>query len=179
MHRRPAALLLAFALVAITHGAVLGEEVTLTGTAPAGETVYLFFTGPNLPAGGVDLVHLDAVATGEPETFTTVTAGDDGRWRYRWKTAGLGIDPGTYTVYASDRPAAHNDLGTSDATYSTLAVSLRRPGLVIDGPDETPKETPTTRVEETETPETPATTTPSPGLAAAAALALLIAKRRP
>lgn len=182
--RRISAALLLLALVALTDGAVLGEEVALTGTAPAGETVYLFFTGPNLPAGGVDLVHLDEVETDKPETFTTVTAGDDGRWRYRWKTAGLGIDPGTYTVYASDRPAAHDDLGKSGAAYSTLAVTLQRPGLVIAEPVETPAETPTTQTEkpeETGAPETPTTTAASPApvaAAVAALLLLLIAKRR-
>lgn len=180
MHRISAALLLLLALVTLTDGAVLGEEVALTGTAPAGETVYLFFTGPNLPSGGVDLVNLDRVETDRPETFTTVTAGDDGRWRYRWKTAGLGIDPGTYTVYASDRPAARDDLGKDRAAYSTLAVTLQRPGLVIDTPEETPAETPTTQVEEieeTEIPETPTATAASPALLTAA-LALLIARRR-
>ncbi|QSZ66060.1 hypothetical protein RJ40_00355 [Methanofollis aquaemaris] len=167
--RRASLGLLLIPLVALAAGAVLGEEIELTGTAPAGETIYLFFTGPNLPAGGVDLVDAAAVETGDPDTFTTVTVGDDGGWRYRWKTTGLGIDPGTYTIYASDRPTARDDLRTDDAVYSTLAVTLRRPALIVEtGEEETP---------ETEEQESPATRAATSATIAAAALALLV--RRP
>ncbi|QYZ78296.1 hypothetical protein E2N92_02040 [Methanofollis formosanus] len=182
MHLVSACLLLISLVAAVAAGAVMGEEVELMGTATEGETVYLFFTGPNLPAGGVNLENAATVETGNPDTFTTVTADDKGRWRYRWKTAGLGIDPGTYTVYASDHPAARDDLSASGAVYSMLSVTLRRPGLFLETGEEERTET-----EKQETPEdlepeprepgeqeTPTTRAAPSIIGVAAALALLI-----
>lgn len=120
------------AVSAATIEAVLGEDIPLSGTSTGGGDVYLFLTGPNLPAGGVSLDRLAPVATGSKSSFTVVSTGDDNRWNYRWKTAGLALDPGVYTLYASDTPAARGDLGARNAVYGTVGISLRSPGLTLD-----------------------------------------------
>jgi hypothetical protein len=120
------------AVSAATIEAVLGDDVPLSGTSTGGGDVYLFLTGPNLAAGGVSLDRLSPVATGSKSSFTVVSTGDDNRWNYRWKTAGLALDPGVYTLYASDTPAARGDLGARNAVYGTVGISLRSPGLMLE-----------------------------------------------
>jgi hypothetical protein len=52
-----------------------GSEVTLAGTSTGSDTVYLFVTGPNLPADGGRLDALQTpVRSGDPESFTTAGA---------------------------------------------------------------------------------------------------------
>jgi len=120
------------AVSAATIEAVLGDDVPLSGTSTGGGDIYLFLTGPNLASGGVSLDRLSPVATGSKSSFTVVSTGDDNRWQYRWNTAGLALDPGVYTLYASDTPAAKGDLGARNAVYGTVGISLRSPGLTLD-----------------------------------------------
>jgi|GEM_PF-3747628 len=67
---------LLFALAAAPAASALtvypGSEVTLAGTSTWSDTVYLFVTGPNLPADGgrLDAPHTP-VRSGDPESFTT------------------------------------------------------------------------------------------------------------
>jgi len=103
----------------------LGEEVRFNGTSTASATVHLMVTGPNLPAGGARLSDGAPVAAGNASTFTTVAAGEDGAWDYRWSTANLGLDPGTYTVWAVAAPNPADALG--NAPYSIARARLDRP----------------------------------------------------
>ncbi|MDV0443296.1 hypothetical protein [Methanorbis rubei] len=104
----------------------IGSEITLSGAAPGTSKVYLFMTGPNLPAGGVKLSNPSvASVTGEPDTFDSRPVNNN-MWTYKWQTSGQ-LDPGTYTIYAVDRPA--NRYSLSDASYSTYSVTLTRPGM--------------------------------------------------
>ena len=49
----------------------LGEKVVLRGQSPDADTVYLFMTGPNLPATGGKLTSpYKAVISGNPDSFT-------------------------------------------------------------------------------------------------------------
>jgi PGF-CTERM protein len=103
----------------------LGEEITLSGTNTDSETVYLFVTGPNLPSGGANLVDLAAVVDNDAATFTTETVNADNTWEYKWATANLNMDAGSYTVYAVATP--HNRDNLKSAKYATASVIVKKP----------------------------------------------------
>jgi len=132
-------LLLVFAgllLVAIPAGAVtvpLGDTLPLSGSAPGADSVYLFLTGPNLPANGVKLDDISVpVVTGVPSTFAQAPVDADGNWEYTWytRTAGGLPDAGTYTVYVVTEPVGRRDL-SGDVSFATIPVTLTRPTLTI------------------------------------------------
>jgi S-layer glycoprotein len=105
--------------------AYLGEEVDLTGRNTETSTTYLFVTGPNIPSSGG---RLDSprtpVADGDPASFTQAQVDTGGTWRYRWQTEGLGLDAGTYTIFAVSTPVSYPSLG--DTVYGTTTVDLAR-----------------------------------------------------
>ncbi len=115
------------ASAAATKTAFLGDMVTLSGSSPGSDTVYLFMTGPNLPANGVALNNINRRA--DMGGFTTTDVGPDGHWEYKWYTNQLGgkIDTGTYTVWVTDRPVDRSHLSESD--YSSISVTLKPPGI--------------------------------------------------
>ena len=104
---------------------MIGETITLAGSAPGATTIYLSMTGPNLDSAGVAL-HNPSLRAADGQ-FTTAKVSSSGRWEYKWNTAGIGLDAGTYTVYAVDRPVDRHNLG--DATYKTIPVTLRAGGI--------------------------------------------------
>ncbi|RXE55777.1 hypothetical protein ABH15_05985 [Methanoculleus taiwanensis] len=129
--------------------AYLGEEIPLSGASTGSETVYLFVTGPNLPAGGGSLESpFDPVVTGEPETFTTAPVRGDDTWSVRWDTAGTGLDGGKYSVYIVDAPVGRRDL--AGHSYAVVPVVLIGPGSV--GVVETPAAETTAELTTTPTP---------------------------
>lgn len=101
--------------------AVIGETITLAGSAPGATTIYLYMTGTNLDSAGVTL-HNPSLKAADGQ-FTTARVSSSGRWEYKWNTAGTGLDAGTYTVYAVDRAVDRRNLG--DASYKTIPVTLR------------------------------------------------------
>jgi len=104
----------------------LGQEIKLSGTNSETDTVYLFITGPNLPGNGGRLTDPRmAVTNNDGTTFTTADVMDDNTWEYKWQTANLNIDAGTYTVYALATPNDRNNLG--DAQYATVSLIVRKP----------------------------------------------------
>jgi len=114
----------------------LGEQVLLAGTNTESDTVYLFMTGPNLPSAGGSLTNPRIpVRTGQPESFTAVSVDPDNTWEYRWFSGNLGIDAGTYTVYAVAGPASRTDL--SLWRYSTSSFSFARPFVTAGIPQAT------------------------------------------
>ena len=50
---------------------------------------------------------------------------DDNTWEYKWQTANLNIDAGTYTVYAVATP--HDKINLADTQYATVSVIIRKP----------------------------------------------------
>ena len=91
----------------------IGDTVRLSGYCYTSPTVYLFLTGPNLPANGVALDNINSRA--DQGGFTEVSVDSNDQWVYNWNTGSLGgnLDAGTYTVWAVDGP---NDLsGLSNA----------------------------------------------------------------
>lgn len=108
----------------------LGETITLHGVSYTGDSVYLFMTGPGLPANGVPLT--DTSKRADQGAFTVVGLNTDQTWSYKWDTARLEnhIDPGTYLVYAVNAPADASSL--TGHSYQTLSVYLKDSSLAKD-----------------------------------------------
>jgi hypothetical protein len=138
MVSRPFLLLLFITVLALVFPACavsvpLGDTLKLSGSAPGADTVYLYLTGPNLPANGVRLDNIAVeVITGVPSTFVRVPVAGDGSWEYSWntRTAGGMLDAGTYIVYVVTAPTGRQDLSGRDS-YGVISVSLTRPALTI------------------------------------------------
>jgi hypothetical protein len=112
--------------------AYIGDTIPLQGYSYGSSTVYLFLTGPNLPANGVALDNIYARA--DEGYFTRVNVDSNDRWAYKWGTnsAGGRLDAGTYTVWVVNGP---NDLShLNGAGYSTITVSLGTPGIALTPP---------------------------------------------
>ncbi|MCU0629256.1 MAG: DUF3821 domain-containing protein, partial [Methanoregulaceae archaeon] len=105
----------------------LGQEIKLSGTNSETDSVYMFITGPNLPANGGLLTDPRTAVNPFviPPSFTTTDVNDDNTWEYKWQTANLNIDAGTYTVYAVATPNAKDDLAGTQ--YGTVSVIIRKP----------------------------------------------------
>jgi PGF-CTERM protein len=106
----------------------LGQEVLLSGTNSETDNVYLFITGPNLPSdGGLMTDPRTPVQTivGPTYTITSTDVNEDNTWEYKWQTANLNIDAGTYTIYAVATPS--NKAQLADTQYGTVSVIIRKP----------------------------------------------------
>jgi len=109
-----------------TQNYFLGEEVKFTGTNSETDFTYLFITGPNLPGPGGQMTDpRTAVDPYVPATFQPSDVLEDNTWEYKWQTANLNLDAGTYTVYAVATPATKDML--SDTQYATVSVIIRKP----------------------------------------------------
>ncbi|PKL59550.1 MAG: hypothetical protein CVV33_07255, partial [Methanomicrobiales archaeon HGW-Methanomicrobiales-4] len=107
----------------------IGEEVKLSGHNSESCDTYLFITGPNLPSAGARLDQpRQAVRSGVPSSFT-VASGDCETWEYKLYTGNLGIDAGTYTIYAVPAPVDRYNLGS--VPYQTIPLTLRRPYVTL------------------------------------------------
>lgn len=107
-----------------------GNTVKLSGYCYTSPTVYLFLTGPNLPANGVALDNTNMRA--DQGGFTKVDVDSNDHWEYDWYTGGLDLDAGSYTVWAVNGPHDRSDLGQSE--YTTMQVSLGNPSVSIATP---------------------------------------------
>ncbi|MFH0967854.1 MAG: DUF3821 domain-containing protein, partial [Methanobacteriota archaeon] len=113
----------------------IGEEVKLSGHNSESCDTYLFITGPNLPSNGARLDQpRQAVRSGDPSSFT-VASGDCETWEYRLYTGDLGIDAGTYTIYAVPGPIDRYNLGS--VPYQTIPLTLRRPYVTLQNQETT------------------------------------------
>jgi len=109
----------------------MGEEVTFSGKNTGSDYAYLFLTGPNLPADGARLNDpFSAVISGSADTFASsaVNAGDT--WQYRLDTNGLGLAPGTYTIYAVTGPKSKAEL--SAGIYDTATIIIKKPFITAE-----------------------------------------------
>jgi len=110
----------------------LGENVVLSGHNYDSDTTYLFITGPGkfingpgIPkAGGKLTSPLQAVISGNPDSFTAVKTNPDKSWEYIYYTANLPVDAGTYTIFAVSQPKTEDQLG-SDA--ANVGIILKKP----------------------------------------------------
>jgi PGF-CTERM protein len=107
----------------------LGEEIKLSGTNTESSTTYMFLIGPNLPESGASLKSDDprhwTVKNNESDTFTKADVNGDGSWSYKWGTATVALDGGTYTIYAVNIPKDRDHL--EEATYGTVSIVLKKP----------------------------------------------------
>ena len=104
----------------------LGEEVKLSGTNSETDLTYLFITGPNLPSnGGMLKSPRKEVVNDQAASFDQADVQDDDTWEYKWQTANLEMDAGTYTVYAVSAPRDANHL--KDAQYDTVSLVVKKP----------------------------------------------------
>jgi len=104
----------------------LGEEIKLSGTNSETDTAYLFITGPNLPTvGGMIKSPKKAVSNGQPASFDTANVLDDNTYEFKWQTANLELDAGTYTIYAASAPVDKDHL--NDGQYDTVSIVIRKP----------------------------------------------------
>ena len=117
----------------------LDQEVLLSGTNSETDKVYLFITGPNLPAnGGLMTDPMTPVCpTCIPPVFTSTSVLDDNTWEYAWQTMGQcseagcsDLDAGTYTIYAVATP---DDKATlAGKQYSTVSVIIKKPFVTAE-----------------------------------------------
>lgn len=106
----------------------MGDQIKLSGTSTEGNTIYLFVTGPNLPSVGGKLTDPSvAVSNGNDATFNSADLDEDDEYDFTWRTENIGIDSGTYTIYAVSTPNDKNHL--ADTAYATFSLSLRKPYL--------------------------------------------------
>lgn len=104
----------------------LGEEVKLSGTNSETDVTYLFITGPNLPTmGGTLKAPKQEINNDQPASFDTADVQDDDTYEFKWQTANLEVDAGTYTVYAVSAPRDGDHL--SDAQYDTVSLVIKKP----------------------------------------------------
>jgi len=111
----------------------LGEEVKFSGTNTESKKTYLFIMGPNLNANGSNIDTLDprltvypCVATdNDPTTFKVVDVLGDNTWSWKWGTATVALDAGTYTVYAVSAPNNRGNL--ADVAYGTVSIIIKKP----------------------------------------------------
>lgn len=106
----------------------LGDQIELTGSSTESTEVYFFITGPNLPSNGGRLTDpKEPVINGDKTTFDYTDLDENDDYGYTWNTDDLGIDSGTYTIYAV--ATACDKYHLSDTAYATLSISLKKPYL--------------------------------------------------
>ncbi len=95
---------------------IIGDNIRLSGSLSNIRSsrsdlipIYLFVTGPNLPANGAPLVYPgQGVVDDEPGSFTIAYYNPaTGRWEYDWETRNFQCDEGTYTVHANIHPIGY------------------------------------------------------------------------
>jgi len=108
----------------------LGETIALHGVSYSGDTIYLFMTGPGLPANGAPLT--DPTQRADQGYNTMVGLASDQTWSFKWDTSKIDnqIDPGTYIVYAVNAQADASSL--AGHSYQTLNVYLKDGALSKD-----------------------------------------------
>lgn len=120
----------------------LGETIAITGTNTDNTSVYLAVKGPNLNDGGVSMADIAcntdgstaACSAADSVRYKKVDVNTDNTWSYKWDTSKLsatknvGLDAGTYTIYAvSDPVASLASTNLADHIYETASVVLKKP----------------------------------------------------
>jgi PGF-CTERM protein len=106
----------------------LGEEVKFSGTNTETVKTYLFITGPNLKTKGSQFTtdpRNAEVKDTDATTFKTVDVASDNSWSWKWGTATVALDAGTYTVYAVSAPRDKDSL--ADVAYGTVSIIIKKP----------------------------------------------------
>ena len=113
--------------------AILGENISISGTNSDSYTTYLYITGPCQPQCGANLTS-PGVPLKLRTTFTKVLVNSTDRsWTYNpknngWVTGNLKIQPGEYTIYATSKPVDACSLGPCVAS-ATANILLEQPTI--------------------------------------------------
>ena len=116
----------------------LGEEVKFSGTNTESQTTYLFLSGPNLGEYGSPLApnnnnprSVKFSQTTRPSTdddsLVQAAVQGDNTWSYKWGTASIALDAGTYTVYATSQPSSSSSDELSNVAYGTVSIIIKKP----------------------------------------------------
>jgi PGF-CTERM protein len=106
----------------------LGEEIRFSGTNTESYKTYLFIIGPNLNANGAQLnAPRESVVHQNPDTFVQADVAGDNTWSYKWGTATVPLDAGTYTIYAVSQPVDRAADHIGDAAYGTVSIIIKKP----------------------------------------------------
>ena len=106
----------------------LGEEIRFSGTNTESYKTYLFIIGPNLNENGAQLIApRTSVINQDPDTFVQADVAGDNTWSYKWGTATVPLDAGTYTVYAVSQPVDRAADHIGDAAYGTVSIIIKKP----------------------------------------------------
>ncbi|GAA5263196.1 MEMAR_RS02690 family S-layer glycoprotein [Methanocalculus sp. MC3] len=103
----------------------IGEEIKLTGTNTETENTYFFITGPNLASKGVNLTNIQAVTNNTATTFDSAAVKTDDTYEKRWDTSNVGLDAGSYTIYAVSAPRDRDNL--ANVQYATVSIVVKKP----------------------------------------------------
>jgi PGF-CTERM protein len=106
----------------------LGEEIKFSGTNTESYKTYLFIIGPNLNDNGAQLIApRSSVINMNTDTFVTADVAGDNTWSYKWGTATVPLDAGTYTVYAVSQPVDRAADHIANAAYGTVSIIIKKP----------------------------------------------------
>ncbi|WP_292371079.1 MEMAR_RS02690 family S-layer glycoprotein [Methanoregula sp. UBA64] len=111
----------------------LGEEIKFSGTNTESQTTYLFISGPNLGTNGASFqgydprsAALDNFPSADQVGVSAAVQGDN-TWSYKWGTASVALDAGTYTIYATSQPASAYSNSLSKVAYGTVSIIIKKP----------------------------------------------------
>ncbi|MDO9034820.1 MAG: MEMAR_RS02690 family S-layer glycoprotein, partial [Methanoregula sp.] len=109
----------------------LGEEIKFSGTNTETQTTYLFITGPNLKSGGSSIKSTNpravAVDNNDAAQFQTASVLGDNTWSWKWGTATVALDAGTYTIYAVASPNNAKDQNLENTAFGTVSIIIKKP----------------------------------------------------
>jgi len=117
----------------------LGEEIKFSGTNTESYKTYLFIMGPNLPSQGGELIGMNpraddignvgtpGVQNNNAATFKVIDVNGDNTWSWKWGTATVALDAGTYTIYAVSQPNAYGSATLANAAFGTVSIIIKKP----------------------------------------------------
>ena len=109
----------------------LGEEIKFSGTNTETQNTYLFITGPNLKSGGSSIKSTNprtvAVENNDPSNYQVASVQGDNTWSWKWGTATVALDAGTYTIYAVATPNNAKDQNLENAAFGTVSIIIKKP----------------------------------------------------
>jgi len=113
----------------------LGEEIKFSGTNTESQDTYLFIMGPNLDQYGAGINGDNALdprnnAIGSPANKSRLidaSVSGDNTWSYKWGTATVALDAGTYTIYATSQPSSAKSEDLSKVAYGTVSIIIKKP----------------------------------------------------
>ena len=112
----------------------LGEEIKFSGTNTESSTTFLFIIGPNLCDDGAKLTApRECVHNLDLDDFAQADVLADNTWSFKWGTAAVPLDAGTYTIYAVAAPVNRNQNQPIDepsiatTAYGTVSIIIKKP----------------------------------------------------